>query len=150
MAFPDKVIALGPEIYKFLPQRPPMVMIDTLISCQDKTTITSLKIPPDNVFVKDGFFAEPGIIENIAQTAAAGLGYSIVNNITGNDVPVGVIGGIKDLKIYFLPKIGEVITTEVIVTNKILNASVIYGKVFAGNRIVADCEMKIFLNDGSN
>ena len=145
MAFPDKVIARGIEVYTFLPQRPPMVMIDTFISCCDKTTNTSLTILPENVFVKNGFLAEPGIIENIAQTAAAGLGFSILQNANGKDVPVGVIGGIKDLKIYFLPKTGEELKTEVTIIFEVLNASVLKGKVFAGDRMVADCEMKIFL-----
>ena len=150
MAFSDKVIARGPEINDFLPQRSPMLMIDTIISCSDKTTKTSFKILPENIFLRDGFLAEPGIIENIAQTAAAGLGYSIKKNIPGKNVPIGVIGGIKDLKIYFLPETGTEIKTEVTVIYEVLNASVINGKVFSENRMVADCEMKIFLNDGSN
>jgi 3-hydroxyacyl-[acyl-carrier-protein] dehydratase len=150
MASSDKIIASGQEIYKYLPQRPPMVMIDSLISCTDNTTITSLTIPADNVFVKDGFFTEPGIIENIAQTAAASLGHSVVQMSQENEVPVGVIGAIKDLKIYYHPKIGEEITTEITVIYKVLKASVIFGKVFIANRIVAECEMKIFLTDSQN
>jgi 3-hydroxyacyl-[acyl-carrier-protein] dehydratase len=150
MASSDKVIASGQDIYKYLPQRPPMVMIDTLKSCLDNITITSLKILTDNIFVKDGFFTEPGIIENIAQTAAAGLGYSIMNKPQVNDIPIGVIGGIKDLKINFLPKFGDEIITEVTVTYSVLNASVVIGKVFEANRIVAECEMKIFLTDSQN
>jgi predicted hotdog family 3-hydroxylacyl-ACP dehydratase len=150
MASPDKIIAQGTDIHKFLPQRPPMVMIDTFISCTDIKTFTSLTIIPENIFVTNGFLAEPGIIENIAQTAAAGLGFSIINKGLGNEVPVGVIGGINNLKIYFLPKTGVVIKTEVTIVHEVLNASIISGKVFAGNRLVADCEMKIFLINGQN
>jgi predicted hotdog family 3-hydroxylacyl-ACP dehydratase len=145
MAFPDKVIACGAEIYNFLPQRPPMVMIDTLISCQDKTTFTSLEILAENIFVEDGFFTEPGIIENIAQTAAAGVGYMYKNNTSESEVPIGVIGAVKDLKIYFLPKTGIKIQTEVTVEHEVMNASVITGKVFSESKLVAECEMKIFL-----
>jgi predicted hotdog family 3-hydroxylacyl-ACP dehydratase len=150
MASPDKIIAHGTDIYKFLPQRPPMVMIDTLISCADKITTTSLKILNENVFVKNGVLAEPGIIENIAQTAAAGLGYGIANNVLLKEIPIGVIGAIKDLNIFFLPKTGDIIITEVTVAYEVLNASIIIGKVFAANRLVAECEMKIFLIDGQN
>jgi len=146
MALPDKIIARGTGIYDYLPQRPPMVMIDTLISCIDKTTITSLQILPENIFVKDGFLAEPGIIENIAQTAAAGVGYMYRTNPEGNEVPIGVIGAINDLKIYFLPKTGTEIRTEVSVLYQVLNASVITGRVFTDHKVVAECEMKIFLN----
>jgi 3-hydroxymyristoyl/3-hydroxydecanoyl-(acyl carrier protein) dehydratase len=148
MASPDKIIAKGTDIYRFLPQRPPMVMIDTFISCHEKTNITSFDILPENIFIKDGFFTEPGIIENIAQTAAAGLGYAIVNGANRDDVPIGVIGAIKDLKIYFLPKAGVTIKTEVNVVYELMNASVIHGKITLENRTVAHCEMKIFLVNG--
>jgi len=33
---------------------------------------------------------------------------------------------------------------------KVLKASVIFGKVFMANRMVAECEMKIFLTDSQN
>jgi predicted hotdog family 3-hydroxylacyl-ACP dehydratase len=145
MAFSDQVIARGEDVYKFLPQRPPMVMIDTIISCHDKITTTSLNIKSDNIFIRDGFLAEPGIIENIAQTAAAGLGFSIIKENNENTVPVGVIGAIKDLKIYALPETGTTITTEVTVMHEVLNASVVSGKVFQSDQLVAECEMKIFL-----
>ena len=145
MAFPDQVIAQGPEVFNFIPQRPPMVMIDTLISCADKRTCTSFKILPDNIFVKNGLFSEPGIIENIAQTAAAGLGFSISEKRKSNQIPIGVIGAIKDLKIYCLPETGEALNTEVKIVFEHMNASIIKGEVFAGTKMVADCEMKIFL-----
>jgi 3-hydroxymyristoyl/3-hydroxydecanoyl-(acyl carrier protein) dehydratase len=150
MASPDKIIAKGKDLLRFLPQRPPMVMIDTFISCHEKTNVTSFDILPENIFMKDGFFTEPGIIENIAQTAAAGLGYAIINDAHLVEVPIGVIGGIKNLKIYFLPKSGETIKTEVKVVYELMNASVIHGETTIGNKKVAECEMKIFLVNGQD
>jgi predicted hotdog family 3-hydroxylacyl-ACP dehydratase len=148
MASPDQIIATGTGIYRYIPQRPPMVMIDTFISCEEKTNCTSFEILKDNIFLKDGYFSEPGIIENIAQTAAAGLGYAIVNGKNNADVPVGVIGAVSNLKINFLPKPGDTIITTVNVVYEVMNASVIYGKVIAGENVLAECEMKIFLLNG--
>jgi predicted hotdog family 3-hydroxylacyl-ACP dehydratase len=65
----------GEELYELLPQSHPMVMIDQFVSSNEKTTVTSFHIKPDNILLLDGKLSEAGIIENIAQTAAARSGY---------------------------------------------------------------------------
>ncbi len=56
-----------------IPQKPPMVMVDRIVEINDMTTVTAFLIRADNVFVDNGLFREPGLIENIAQSAAAGM-----------------------------------------------------------------------------
>ena len=63
------------NIQLLIPQRPPFVMIDKLLSFSETTTTTGLSIRADNIFVENGLFKEPGLVENIAQTAAARAGY---------------------------------------------------------------------------
>ena len=58
-----------------IPQKPPFVMVDKLFSVTETTTTTGFTIQADNIFVKDGVFKDPGLVENIAQTAAASAGY---------------------------------------------------------------------------
>src|SRR5574344_389339 len=66
---------------ELLPQRPPFVMIDRLRDVTDTTTETELTVREDNIFYQGGVLREAGIIENIAQTCAARLGYvSLVNH----------------------------------------------------------------------
>lgn len=126
-----------------IPQKPPMVMIDRLVEVVDKTTVTSFLIREDNVFCENGAFREPGLIENMAQTAAAGVGSKPGN--TGVEAPLGFIGGIRNLKIHAFPKVGQEITTTVTVEHEVFEASVVQGKVFCDGEIVAECELKIFL-----
>ena len=90
------------DITNYIPQRPPMVMIHDLEEATDEHAITRLTIEPDNIFLQDGYLAEPGLVENIAQTAAAQVGFQCASrNIP---IPIGYIAAIKDLKIYSLPK----------------------------------------------
>jgi predicted hotdog family 3-hydroxylacyl-ACP dehydratase len=143
MGIPDIIIAEGDSLLELIPQRPPMVMIDKLHACEDKTTTCSLTISPSNIFCVDDEFKEPGLIENIAQTAAARMGYICKKD--QKEVPLGFIGGIKGLKIYGLPKAGSVIITEVEVTLELFDCTVISGKVFCNQQLLAECEMKVFL-----
>ncbi|MCQ2146993.1 MAG: pseudouridylate synthase, partial [Bacteroidales bacterium] len=58
-----------------LPQRPPFVMIDALNAYEESRVDTSFVVREDNILVKDGFLSEAGVMENIAQTCAARIGY---------------------------------------------------------------------------
>ena len=133
----------GKELHELIPQAEPMVMIDTLIFSDDKSTKTNFTINKKNIFCKNGKFFEAGLIENMAQTAAARAGYQA--KINNTKIKIGFIGAIKNLKIYFLPKINQIIETEIVDKYKIGDVSIIDGKVSIGNNIIAECEMKIFL-----
>ena len=118
-------------------------MVDRLVEIVDKSTVTTFRIREDNVFCENGEFREPGLIENMAQTAAAGVGY--VSGKTGKNPPVGFIGGLRNLRIDELPRVGSEIRTEVTVEHEVFDATVVTGKIFLEERCIASCELKIFL-----
>ncbi len=133
----------GEKLLSLIPQTPPMVMIDTLLFSDDKKTKTNLTISDSNIFSKNGRFTEPGLIENMAQTAAVRAGYEA--QIKKEKVRIGFIGAIKNLKIHFLPKTKTVIHTEITNDYNLGDVSIISGKVICDDKIAAECEMKIFL-----
>ncbi|MCD4793190.1 MAG: hydroxymyristoyl-ACP dehydratase [Bacteroidales bacterium] len=135
----------GKELHSLLPQSSPMLMIDTLVSSDQEKTITNLTITEENIFCINGKFREPGIIENMAQTAAARSGFEAKKNKT--PVQTGYIGSIKNLTIFFLPKINEIIETEIVQKTEIGNILVIEANVKINNKFVAKCEMTIILLD---
>jgi 3-hydroxyacyl-[acyl-carrier-protein] dehydratase len=126
-----------------IPQKPPMVMVDRLVEAADKITVTTFLIRADNVFCENGEFREPGLIENMAQTAAAGAGSK--PGLAGTEAPVGFIGGIRKLKIDALPKVGQEITTRTTVLHEVFDATIVQGEVLLDDRVIAGCELKIFL-----
>ena len=124
-----------------IPQKPPMVMVDRILEVSGPSTVTAFTIRSDNIFVEKGFFREPGLIENMAQTAACGAGMK-----PGvSEAPVGFIGGIKNLTITSLPKSGDTITTKVTVLHEVFDATIALGEVFCDQIRIASCELKIFL-----
>jgi predicted hotdog family 3-hydroxylacyl-ACP dehydratase len=131
------------DVITYIPQRAPFVMIDELIKAEGNISITVFTVQEGQALVKDGLFTEAGIVENIAQTAAAGAGYHAVEE--GKSIPVGFIGSIKDLLVHELPDAGDTITTEVQFLHHIASVHVVRGRVFKMGREIASCEMKIFI-----
>ncbi len=130
------------DIINYIPQRPPFVMVGEVLQADDQLYKTRFVIEEGNLFVKDGEFIEPGLVENMAQTAAAGTGYKY--QMKGEVVPVGFIASIKSLNIFSLPKVGDELVTEVVITHKVMNVYVVECTVYLGEEKVANCEMKIF------
>ena len=132
------------DIQTLLPQQRPFVMIDRLLECDDTMTKTDFKVLAGNIFSKDGQLIEPGIIENIAQTCAARMGY--INKVANSGkVRIGFIGSIKNLSIYRLPKIGEKMVTQINIQSEVFNITLINAAVTIDEEKVAECEMKISL-----
>ena len=59
-----------PSVISLIPQRPPMVMVDALLSYTATTGAAGLTIAADNLFVQNGQLQEAGVIEHIAQSIA--------------------------------------------------------------------------------
>jgi predicted hotdog family 3-hydroxylacyl-ACP dehydratase len=131
------------EITAYIPQKAPIVMIDTLDYCEGTVTRTSFQVSPGNIFVENGVMREPGIIENIAQSAAARAGYEVKK--LGKEPVVGFIGAVKDLRIQSFPKVGEIIKTEIVIKAEVMDVTIIQGTSRCGEKMIAECEMKIFL-----
>jgi len=131
------------EITNYIPQREPFIMIDTIIMADEQATKTSFTIPASYLFIENGYFTEPGLIENMAQTAAAGTGYKAQQE--NKPSPVGFIGALKNLRIYELPKINSTIITTVKSLHQIMNAHIVHATITIDDREIASCELKIFL-----
>lgn len=137
------MIASGEEIIQLIPQRPPFVMIDGLLHSDETTTRSQLAIRVDNIFVADGWLTAPGLLENIAQTAAARAGYEAKQQ--GGPVRIGYIGAVKNFSVEALPALGTSIETEVAVVSQVFDVSVVKGTVRQEGIMLAACEMKIFI-----
>ena len=134
------------NIEELLPQRRPFIMIDRMSHFDMVLTVTGMRITAENMFVENGFFSESGIIENIAQTCAARMGY-INKYLCSGAVKIGFIGSIKDLVIEELPTVGDELKTTVEVVSEIFAITLVNAKVEIGDRLIASCEMKISITD---
>ena len=119
-------------------------MIDGLVSCNETSSITTFRVKAENLLVHNGKLSEAGITENIAQTAAAGLGYVTLQS--NGPIVIGYIAAVKNLEIFAQPEVGDVLETNVTITNRVFDVTIISGAVKCDGTLLAKCEMKIFLN----
>jgi predicted hotdog family 3-hydroxylacyl-ACP dehydratase len=117
-------------------------MVDTLLFSDENTARTAFRIRADNVLVENGSFSAAGMMENIAQTAAAGMG-SIA--AAGPPPGPGYIVSVKNLEIAALPQVGDDLITEIIIEARVLDIVVISGKVSCNGITMAQGEMKILI-----
>ena len=148
---PSKIDFSKINILELLPQQPPFVVVDELLHSDSTITKTILTVREENLFYENGMLSESGLIENIAQTCAARMGF--INSFIKSDglaptnIKIGFIGAIKNLVIEELPKLGETLTTTVDVTSEIFSITMVNAKVEVEEKLIASCEMKIALTD---
>ena len=129
------------EILNYIPHRPPFVLIDVLISASPEIFESEFFVDADHLLVENGFFQESGLMENIAQTCAAGFGFLDRENTAAPKT--GFIGAITKAEVYALPAIGSTITTTVTTLHQLGNIFLVKGLNSAEGRKLLECEMKI-------
>lgn len=134
-----------PDILTLLPQRPPFICIDRLTQCDGTVAETVFTIPEDHVFCRDGRYTEAGLVETVAQTCAARIGY--LNLMQYNAVRLGIIGAIRNFSIHTLPEAGTCLTTRITVKSEVFAITLVDAVVTDDGMPVAECEMKISLTD---
>jgi len=133
------------DIKSVIPQREPIIMIDKILNHSDEKTSTSLTIKETNIFVEEDIFQSSGLIEHIAQSSAARMGIQTTKE--GKKPLLGYIASIRNMMINRLPKVGETILTEIIITNQINNIIVVKGESKVENIVVSSCELKVFIEE---
>lgn len=138
-----EAIIHGEGILGLIPQRPPIVMVDSFFGIEENCSYSGLTVTSDNIFCEEGKLQEPGIIEHIAQSAAARIGFIYTRQ--GAQVPLGFIGSVDKLKIYNLPEVGIKLFTEITVVQEVFDITLVSAQVKAGEELIAECRMKIFI-----
>ncbi|MEE4257247.1 MAG: hypothetical protein V2I47_09425 [Bacteroidales bacterium] len=137
-------------VHKLIPQDKPMIMVDQLLEHDTERTVTGFTVEKNNLFAENGFFAEPGLIENMAQSAALRTGWMGMQETGGGghyQPPVGVIGAVKDFVLYRVPKVPVQLQTEVGVIASFSNATVVKALVRTEGELLAEAELKIFIQE---
>lgn len=130
------------DIHTLLPQQEPFVMIDGLRHFGADAVVTWFSIRQDNLFVSQDTLSAGGLLENIAQTCAARIGY-MNKYVLHKGIQPGVIGAIRNTEIAGLPKVGDTITTKVVIREEAFGMSLAEATVKLGEKTLATTEIKI-------
>jgi len=133
----------GEQIKELIPQREPIIMIDAFYGCTATDGYTGFSVYPENIFCHKGFFSTPGLIEHIAQSASAFIGYMAITQ--SKPVRIGYIGEIKNYHKFYQPCIGNELRTVIHILSEVMGITLISAETKVEDRLAASCQMKIAL-----
>ena len=129
-----------------LPQREPFVFVDRLVHYDDRETVTSFTVPAEQLLVEDGHLTASGILENMAQSSAARIGY-LCKYILHVPVRIGYIGAIRKFRVNRLPVTGETLTTTILFREDVFGITLTDAVVRVGEEIIAEASLKTALGE---
>ena len=130
------------DVHTVLPQQEPFVMVGNLIAFTSDASTTETVISDTNIFVDNGYLSPSGMMENIAQTCAARVGF-YNKHVLHKDVQVGFIGAVRNYLINELPAAGTTIHTKVDILQDIFGMTLANARVVSGDKVYATAEIKL-------
>lgn len=132
------------NITSIIPQRAPFVMIDSLLNANETGFNTNFEITSENLFLENGILSESSLIENIAQTCAAGFGY-LNSLIEGGEPKLGFIGAVTQVQVENNAKLNDLIETSVQILSTFDTIHLVEGVAKSNGQVLLTCQMKIVL-----
>lgn len=117
-------------------------MVGKLVHFEMDSSTTETPIREDNLFVENGCFGPCGMMENIAQTCAARIGF-YNKYILEKDVQIGYIGAIRDYKVLGKAPVSSVITTKVDVLEEVFGMTLAEATVQCDGQTIATGQVKL-------
>lgn len=134
------------DVQTLLPQQKPFILVGSITHFDMDCVVTETTISEECIFVENGVMLLPGLIENIAQTCAARIGY-VNKYILKKGIQIGFIGAIKNLVSHGMPKVGDVVTTEVRIIEEIFGMVLAKAEVRRKDTLLVSSEIKIALRE---
>lgn len=119
-------------------------MVDEFLGIDGNLSRTSFTVRRENIFVDDDVMSECGLIEHIAQSAAARVGHIFKSE--NQPIPIGFIGAVNDFVITAQPRLGDTILTTIEVLQEVFNITLVQARCTIGGEEITSCRMKIFLD----
>lgn len=127
-------------VESLIPQKFPFVMVSEISDYTETYLVSGFVIKEDNIFVQEGIFQASGLIEHQAQSVALHTGYKYY--LLGNAAPTGYIGAIKSFETDALPKVGDLLQSEVTILNEMLGVTLVEILTKVNGEIIAKSQMK--------
>ena len=132
-------------IKQLIPQRPPFMMVDKVLKCDEVDALTEFVVQADNILLDNGQLSAAGVIENMAQSCAARMG--CVDLLHGEPIKIGYIGDVRDAQIIRQPCVNEEVRTSIHVIEDVFNLLLAEVTVKVGDEVVATARMKVAKTD---
>ncbi len=134
---------------KLIPHRPPMLLVDRLLSFESSSGVVEASLASDSILANSkGELCEVALVEMLAQGYATVKGYEDL--INGKPVQEGYLVGIRRFSFSGQAYAGDKLTINIRTVGSFEGFSVVEGEIYAAEEIIASGSIKLWLvNDGS-
>ena len=142
---PDTPILTGEQILPYLPQRPPMVFVDSFYGMIDNVQYSSLLITPEMVFVEDGRLMDIGLIEFLTQSGYVWFSYreKVILQKSDLEITKGYLCKIKNVHVSDTPPTGTRIYSKMEVIFYSSSFSTIHLTAYTENGTLAEGDFDV-------
>lgn len=131
----------------FIPHRPPMQLVDTLISCANAGGVIEATLPANCILANaDGTLDEVTLVELLAQSYAVIKGYD--DMLQGKDIMEGFLVGIRRLHITGRASAGEKLQIYIRTVGSFEGFAVAEGEVLSAGETIASGSIKLWIVGG--
>lgn len=128
------------QILKLIPQRYPIVMVDTLYTYAEDYLLSGLHVRADTLFVDIETLQECGMLEHMAQSVALHTGFDYFRK--NEEAPTGYIGSMQAVELIALPKVGDEVQTEVQIIQEFMGVTLVNITSKVRGEVIGKAQMK--------
>ena len=127
---------MDPNVGDILPQQPPMILIDRIVSAHEGSAVAEKTFPHGAYGSHEGHVLEPALIECLAQTVAALQG--TLARRAGEPPAPGLLGGVSDFAFHRTAACGRVLRLVVAIERHLGPLCLARGRVEQDGDLVAE------------
>jgi len=132
------------SIEKLLPHRAPMRWVEELLECTATTATARIRFTRDHYAVTDGIPLETALVECMAQTVAAALGYRLQQSGDTNQSNHGMLAAVSNFKLISAVPLDQDLLVDVIEVKRLGPMLMVTGKVIDGEAVIATGDLSLY------
>ena len=130
----------------FIPHRPPMRLVDSLISYDDAGGVVEARLAADCILVDaDGALDEAALVELLAQSYAVIKGYD--DTLHGKEISAGYLVGVKKMRVIGRAYMGDRLLIRIRTVGSFEEFAVAEGEIECNAKIIATGTIKLWIAD---
>jgi predicted hotdog family 3-hydroxylacyl-ACP dehydratase len=133
-----------PAIEELIPHRAPMRWVDALTACTATTAACAARFSADHFAVNHGAVSEGALVECVAQTVAAALGYRLRTAGNASMPNHGMLVAVSNFKIVNRAPLDQTLTIEVRELKRLGPMLMIAGMISCEGTLIAQGELSLY------
>ncbi|HEX5218742.1 MAG TPA: hypothetical protein VFZ59_04180 [Verrucomicrobiae bacterium] len=133
-----------PAIEELIPHRPPLRWVDALTACTEMTATCTARFSADHFAVTNGAVSETALVECVAQTVAAALGFRKSTAGTTDTPNNGMLVAASNFKIISRPPLDQTLSIQVRELKRLGPMLMIVGMIWCEEILIAQGELSLY------